>query len=77
MIQGFETRELTDQVIRPFIKSANGILHTKLKSVEQYEQTNWPTFNSNELTKHPIVVFGISISKTKYKSKSSMYSALT
>ena len=31
MIQGFETRELTDQVIRPFVKSANGILHKKLK----------------------------------------------
>ena len=59
MIQGFETRELTDQVIRPFVKSANGILHIKSKSVEQYEQTNWPTFNKNDLTKHPIAVFGI------------------
>ena len=59
MIQGFETRELTDQVIRPFVKSANGILHTKLKSVEQYEQTNWLTFNKNNLSKHPIAVFGI------------------
>jgi hypothetical protein len=59
MIQGFETRELTDQVIRPFVKSANGILHIKSKSVEQYEQTHWPTFNKNELTNYPIVVFGI------------------
>ena len=59
MIQGFETRELTDQVIRPFVKSAKGILHVKSKSVEQYEQTTWPTFNNSELTKHPIVVFGI------------------
>jgi hypothetical protein len=59
VIQGFETRELTDQVIRPFVKSAKGILHLKNKSVEQYEQTTWPTFNNNELTKHPIVVFGI------------------
>ena len=50
MIQGFETRELTDQVVRPFIKSANGILHTKLKSVEQYEQTTWPTFNKNNIS---------------------------
>ena len=59
MIQGFETRELTDQVIRPFIKSANGVLHVKGKTVEQYEQTPWPTFNKNDLTKYPIVVFGI------------------
>jgi hypothetical protein len=59
VIQGFETRELTDQVIRPFVKSANGKLHIKSKSVEQYEQTNWPTFNKNDLTKHPIAVFGI------------------
>jgi hypothetical protein len=59
MIQGFETREITDQVIRPFVESAKGILHIKGKSVEQYEQTPWPTFNNNELTKYPIVVFGI------------------
>ena len=59
MIQGFETRELTDQVIRPFVKSANGILHIKSKSVEQYEQTIWPSFNKNDLTKYPIAVFGI------------------
>lgn len=59
MIQGFETRELTDQVIRPFVKSANGILHKKSKSVEQYEQTNWPTFNIKDLTKYPITIFGI------------------
>ena len=59
MIQGFETRELTDQVIRPFVKSAKGILHIKSKTVNQYEQTNWPTFNKNDLTKYPIVVFGV------------------
>ncbi len=59
MIQGFETRELTDQVIRSFVKSAGGILHVKNKKVEQYEQTNWTTFNNNELTKYPIAVFGI------------------
>ena len=34
MIQGFETRELTDQVIRPFVKSAKGILHIKSKTVK-------------------------------------------
>ncbi len=59
MIQGFETRELTDQVMRPFVKSANGILHKKLKTVDLYEQTHWPTFNKNDLTKYPIVVFGV------------------
>lgn len=59
MIQGFETRELTDQVIRSFVKSVNGILHIKSKSVEQYEQTNWPTFNKDNFTKYPIAVFGI------------------
>lgn len=59
MIQGFETKELTDQVIRPFVKSANGILHTKSKTVNQYEQTNWPSFNKNNLAKYPIAVFGI------------------
>ncbi len=59
MIQGFETRELTDQVIRPFVKSAKGILHIKSKTVNQYEQTNWPTFNQKDLTKYPIVIFGV------------------
>lgn len=59
MIQGFETKELTDQVIRPFVKSANGVLHIKSKTVNQYEQTNWPSFNKKNLTKYPIVVFGV------------------
>ena len=37
MIQGFETREVTDKPIRAFVKSANGILHKKTKQVDQYE----------------------------------------
>ena len=44
MIQGFGTREITDQIIRAFVKSANGIMHEKQKVVGQYEQTVWPTF---------------------------------
>lgn len=59
MIQGFETRELTDQVIRTFVKSVNGISHKKLKTVDLHEQTHWPTFNKKDLTKYPIAVFGV------------------
>jgi len=57
MIQGFETRENTDKPIRAFVKSANGILHKKKSTVNQYEQTEWPTYN--HLKEKPIVVFGI------------------
>ena len=57
MIQGFETRDNSDKVIRAFVKSANGILHTKLKSVGQYEQTEWPSYN--HLQEKPITIFGI------------------
>ena len=42
MIQGFGTREITDQILRAFVKSANGIMHEKQKVVGQYEQTVWP-----------------------------------
>lgn len=57
MIQGFETREITDKPIRAFVKSANGILHQKKSSVNQYEQTEWLTYN--HLEENPIAVFGI------------------
>ena len=43
MIQGFGTREITDQILRAFVKSANGVMHEKQKVVGQYEQ-NMPTF---------------------------------
>ena len=56
MIQGFETRETTDIPIRAFVKSVNGVLHKKKASVDQYEQTEWQTF---ENFKTPIAVFGI------------------
>ena len=56
MIQGFETREQTDIPIRAFVKSANGVLHKKVKTVDQYEKTEWPTFKNFD---KPIAVFGI------------------
>lgn len=57
MIQGFETRELTDQPIRAFVKSAKGIIHKKKKERSHYEQTEWPTYN--HLEEYPIAIFGI------------------
>ena len=44
MIQGFGTREITDQILRAFVKSANGVMHEKERVVGQYEQTIWNTF---------------------------------
>ena len=55
MIQGFGTREITDQILRAFVKSANGIMHEKQKVVGQYEQTIWPTF---EQMNTPVAVWG-------------------
>ena len=57
MIQGFETRENTDKPIRAFVKSANGILHKKKSTVNQYEQTEWPTYN--HLKEKPVVVVNL------------------
>ena len=56
MIQGFETREITDIPIRAFVKSAGGVLHKKVKQVDQYEQTEWLSFKNFDL---PIAVFGV------------------
>ena len=55
MIQGFGTREITDQILRAFVKSANGVMHEKQKVVGQYEQTVWPTF---EKMNTPVAVWG-------------------
>ena len=55
MIQGFGTREITDQILRAFVKSANGIMHEKQKVVGQYEQTIWPTFKEID---SPVAVWG-------------------
>ena len=55
MIQGFGTREITDQILRAFVKSANGVMHEKRKVVGQYEQTEWPTF---EKVDSPVAVWG-------------------
>jgi len=45
MIHGFGTREITDQILRAFIKSAKGEMHEKARTVGQYEQTEWPTYD--------------------------------
>ena len=55
MIQGFGTREITDQIIRAFVKSAKGVMHEKEKVVGQYEQTIWPTFDKVD---SPVAVWG-------------------
>ena len=50
MIHGFGTREITDQILRAFVKSAKGEMHEKAKVVGQYEQTEWPTYDwENEM----------------------------
>ena len=57
MIDGFETREMTDIPVRAFVKSANGHLYKRPgTSVEQYETTKWD-FDYN--FKNPIAVFGM------------------
>ena len=55
MIQGFGTREITNQILRAFVKSAKGIMHEKQKVVGQYEQTVWPTFKEID---SPVAVWG-------------------
>ena len=56
MIQGFETREVTDIPVRAFVESAGGQMHKKVSTVDQYEKTEWPTFDNQE---KPCAVFGI------------------
>ena len=55
MIHGFGTREITDQILRAFVKSAKGVMHEKEKVVGQYEQTIWPTFDKVD---SPVAVWG-------------------
>ena len=55
MLHGFGTREITDQILRAFVKSANGVMHEKQKVVGQYEQTIWPTFKEID---SPVAVWG-------------------
>ena len=59
MIQGFGTREITDQIIRAFIKKAKGIMHEKSKVVGQYEQTVWLTFENLQVVDTPVAVWGV------------------
>jgi len=58
MIQGFGTREQTDEPVRLLVQSAGGIMHEKLRTVGQYEKTEWPSF-SGSVDDKPCVVFGI------------------
>lgn len=61
MIQGFGTREITDQILRAFVKSASGVMHEKERVVGQYEQTLWPTFGAVEnlqVLNTPVAVWG-------------------
>tara|TARA_B100000953_G_scaffold290213_1_gene275017 strand:- start:104 stop:1012 length:909 start_codon:yes stop_codon:yes gene_type:complete len=56
-IQGFGTREITDQIIRAFVKSTgDSIMHEKHKIVNQYEQTEWPTFKKCD---SPVALWGV------------------
>ena len=57
MIQGFETRDNTDEPVRALVESANGHMWKKEKAVDQYEQTKWPGFDYK--FDKPIVVFGM------------------
>jgi len=66
MIQGFCTRWVTDQVIKPFVKSAEGIIHEYRKEVDMLSRATWPSFIKNDgnpslddIKKYPIVIFGI------------------
>ena len=63
MIQGFCTRWLTDETIKPFVKSAKGIIHNYNVEIKgHYGQTIWPSFEldlDTNLKQYPIAVFGI------------------
>ncbi len=66
MIQGFCTRWVTDQIIKPFVQSSHGIIHKHRKEVDMLSQATWPSFMQNggipsldDIKKYPIVVFGI------------------
>ena len=66
MIQGFCTRWVTDQVIKPFVESSHGIIHKHRKEVNMLSQTTWYSFIQNggtpsldDIKKYPIVVFGV------------------
>jgi len=59
MIQGFCTRWVTDQIVKPFVKSADGIIHEYRKEVDMLSKATWLSFKEENLKKYPIVVFGI------------------
>ena len=57
MIQGFETRDNTDEPVRALVESVNGHMWKKERAVDQYEQTKWPGFDYK--FDKPIAVFGM------------------
>ena len=62
ILQGFETRQVTDSVITPFVESAKGIIHKRNgPSVGQYQKTQWPTFSYSyqNMKASEWVVFGV------------------
>jgi len=60
MLQAFCTRPLTDWAIIPFTNSGNGIIHyAAYEMLEHYEQTIWPSYQPEDITKRAVVVFGI------------------
>ncbi len=58
MLNGFETREVTDPPVRALVNcEVGGVLYKKLKEVGQYEKTQWIGWKEDYT--NPIVVFGI------------------
>ena len=63
-IMGFGTRNVTDNIIRPFVNNAGGIFHEKLDQVQPYLKTKYLSFNMRAREKwykekNDIVVCGI------------------
>mgnify|MGYP001301852369 CR=1 FL=1 len=63
-ILGFGTRNVTDNIIRPFVSNAGGIFHEKIDQVQPYLKTKYLSFNMQTREKwykekNDIVVCGI------------------
>ena len=63
-ILGFGTRNVTDNIIRPFVSNAGGIFHEKINQVQPYLKTKYLSFNMKTREKwykekNDIVVCGI------------------
>ena len=63
-IMGFGTRNVTDNIIRPFVSNAGGKFHEKIEQVQPYLKTKYLSFNMKDRekwykNKNDIVVCGI------------------